>query len=1413
VSNATENPDRGAAGNAADTDRIAYCKIFPPIGIARLGDSTEETGYYLAPESVDQPAHKAPGFTGFRDGMGRIKRQAARFRIYGFDSSGQVVRELTAEDADIEWHVRLANKKAAWFGFGGTTRALSAFTGTLATDDGPRNSGVGQVLPNPSGGFGNKYQSDETRKRLLEITSPEVTISGANTKNILGDTSRRFTLAGTFKDAHQVYLGELRTDERGRLLVLGGRGRSDAVDDKGNSIRQERWIQHYANNDDWYDDTSDGYVRAQVRLHGSTNATEVRGAAWVIVAPPDYAPDSVNIVTLFDVMEEVAHDTPNLLTSEMESPRSPDEVDYETDIRVIFERASQYKWLNETALRGHGSGKPGDFTAQLDGVLGEPANIEGQELRRRLFGLFREPIYLRPRLVGGDKETTVPVSRQEEQASALYMPPLSGDEGTVGHGRPGRWLTVTYLQHERLRAWANSDFKRAPVVEQAAVGGGDGTFANPFDLTRAALHHCVGGAFFPGIEMTSIARHPGLYGEAYRINDREISPGDITKYMAVPWQADFYECQQNWWPAQRPDDVVTDEVFKQVTESFEEETRGDASQLETVLFPRTRWDRGLGNIRPSGRFLTSRLIPRPDTQASTSGYIQTLAETMAGSDTTAGIFSPDLPDPSGITLTERLPSPSRTQFLAQEQLDRYSGRFCHFVVPSPEEVLQGDVESHDIMGEDWKRLCAFDSERARALLQKYMESINASLKTRVVDMLQSHPSAGHSSEELYRSLLAHLEDPLATVQGLQDSHPEEFGEQSEWFRRIRVAEMLSLGLDVLYLTHREQAGDMDMVDRWRNLGFVVQKTIYITDREGASVGLIATVETERSQYDGLSYRDYFHYFMNIEKYPDFVPYSKVLSEEILSKAVEFIERQGIQDPSHPESFVPYNKTNFDAKMEQIYEILRAGANRNSANRPWLEEITAKDLSLRIVRNAAFNQTDGSWLRNISRAGTTDELHGLLFEIWSDETGNGNPSLHHGNVYTTLLRQLGYSLPDINSRAYADDPRLSDRRMIGAVVPLAISQHSSDYFPELLGMTLFLEWEVLSLVPLIKRLDYFGIDSHFYEMHVGIDNATHGHGHAAKRAVELYLDGVLEESGPRAVQDQWRRVWNGFVAFALGGGGLFGNDNRQSDDDMTDRYPPLANERVASLIAKKKKYGNLQHGAKRLGLSRINDLFDDPSLFMYELSHSPWVAPGDPDRSQFLALLASFDGPMYKVFDDAELNTWRAWILWLGREGETPASKKFLGKAQSMVLLLQELRGQASGESAHSRYKLTVAESVESEEAFEMTVAQLFSEPDVTKLMRALRDPRNGWIALGKPHESAFVVDFLSGNRRMGRALDRRFPRIGNQTGRMIIVRWILAGCPIPGEKSPDSSQHSAPRVDRMQLRRLIVQQYGSGAVH
>src|SRR4051812_4279512 len=87
--------------------KIVRAAIHPAIGIARIGDSQEE--FFFAPE-VDDPPPVEPQ----KDSTGALKRQAARFRIYGYNEAGEVVAELTGANAGIKWGVQVANKKAAW---------------------------------------------------------------------------------------------------------------------------------------------------------------------------------------------------------------------------------------------------------------------------------------------------------------------------------------------------------------------------------------------------------------------------------------------------------------------------------------------------------------------------------------------------------------------------------------------------------------------------------------------------------------------------------------------------------------------------------------------------------------------------------------------------------------------------------------------------------------------------------------------------------------------------------------------------------------------------------------------------------------------------------------------------------------------------------------------------------------------------------------------------------------------------------------------------------------------------------------------------------------------------------------------------------------------------------------------------
>ena len=93
-----------------------------------------------------------------------------------------------------------------------------------------------------------------------------------------------------------VDLGELRTDDRGRLVFLGGSGVSASNPPGMQPVT-------FANNDGWHDDVSDGPVTAEVRFGGKLLKVD---PAWVVVAPPNYAPLQKSVRTMWDLMRDVA---------------------------------------------------------------------------------------------------------------------------------------------------------------------------------------------------------------------------------------------------------------------------------------------------------------------------------------------------------------------------------------------------------------------------------------------------------------------------------------------------------------------------------------------------------------------------------------------------------------------------------------------------------------------------------------------------------------------------------------------------------------------------------------------------------------------------------------------------------------------------------------------------------------------------------------------------------------------------------------------------------------------------------------------------------------------------------------------------------------------------------------------------
>ncbi len=558
--------------------------------------------------------------------------------------------------------------------------------------------------------------------------------------------------------------------------------------------------------------------------------------------------------------------------------------------------------------------------------------------------------------------------------------------------------------------------------------------------------------------------------------------------------------------------------------------------------------------------------------------------------------------------------------------------------------------------------------------------------------------------------------------------------------------------------------------------------------------------SKQEPYVGLRDRDYFHIMLNLDSHQDFLPTARSLANRFLDESRKMQANPRLEAELRP---FHYTKHDFEARLDQIYQGLVDDVNRYEAQHGWALR-TRDDVVDWIRQMAPFNQTDGAWLRNIVPVGPIDEVRCLLVQILMEEVGAGDPELNHANIYTALLNSVDIYLPDIRTREYAENPDLLDSAFTVPLFQLVVSEFSQASFPELLGMTQYLEWSSVELKNMARLNEYFGLDPHFYEMHVAIDNAATGHGAMARRAIELYLEQTRAELGEAAMQAQWERVWNGYVAFATTG--------TLADDMLKKRlHPPTSADKVTAMMAERAPRARVNHGQKRLAGKLINDLFADPAELMAALIDGGMILAGDPDNSPFFSLLTP-DGPMYKVFTDIEIETWRTWVRSLPGATADQAAPLPVTPAERMVYLIDTMRRRQEGQPAHQAETLTGPDPSDPGQIVRQPVAWWFRQP-TEAFMQALAHEESGWIVRGDAQGSRFVSDLLQGNNAMARALGVIAPGTGGVTWATIATDWINNGCPLPGQGGGDArplTLLSPPdRVAAHPTRKI----HGTGSAH
>jgi L-lysine 6-oxidase len=539
--------------------------IYPSVGVARVGNSEDE--FFLAPERIgglpiecdSNGNEQSEAFSSFKGVLGKVKRQASKFRLYRKDPNNpELFEELTLNHSDvqsIEWTVHIANKKAAWYKF-------SEHKGNLLF--GEDNSYQAWQVPL-------RNNDAKNRQQLIIDPGPRI-ISGKNQSiEISRDNIPDDYIPGNFPPPNPKFgysidkLGDLKTDSLGRLLVLGGFGKSG-----GNEP-----LSSYGGADTWYDDISDGAVTCTVTLKNEEIHTL---KAWVVVGPPHFAPEITNISTWDDTMFDVGVRYFNLVPGMYNDGKWNENftANYQRDILPIIQRIAGYHWVANVQSMIAFSSNIFDFSDPSD------ANKEN---RQRYFSYFRQPELPNP--------STFPQSRQYTLFSNDHVPmmPLNSGSNSVSNDNIEKFLALSQTQYFLLRQWADGKFKNHPDYEP---------YPGVDEKNSASVGNVVGLPQCPGIEVTWTTQNPAIYEDSYIIAQKDVDykngltpgrdecegggcePGDLTKRMAIPWQADFFNCSiqlinftdpntnkagtplapkpptyySYWWPPQAPWDVL-----------------------------------------------------------------------------------------------------------------------------------------------------------------------------------------------------------------------------------------------------------------------------------------------------------------------------------------------------------------------------------------------------------------------------------------------------------------------------------------------------------------------------------------------------------------------------------------------------------------------------------------------------------------------------------------------------------------------------------------------------------------------------------------------------------------------------------------------------------------------------------------
>ena len=365
---------------------------------------------------------------------------------------------------------------------------------------------------------------------------------------------------------------------------------------------------------------------------------------------------------------------------------------------------------------------------------------------------------------------------------------------------------------------------------------------------------------------------------------------------------------------------------------------------------------------------------------------------------------------------------------------------------------------------------------------------------------------------------------------------------------------------------------------------------------------------------------------NHQNYCDLVTYfmnSEVTKHDKERKAASFLRKEihtlnldNLDFPSELNKISAWlcNDNKFQCAEYQLYKDRR----NSGGEREYFKNVSQAFEFL--IKVAPVKRVDGSWLYSLVYY-WNDPVFRELIQIYVEELGLGLATSNHVSLFDDLLVKLGLEHFVLE---------LEDEYYHQPAIQLALAYAPPEFIPEIVGFNLGYEQLPLHLLITNYELNELGINPHYFNLHITIDNMDNGHAHLSIKALEKIYKKFKDK---KSFMEKMK------IGFALNNKGL---SSRQIIQNLS------SEALVLKILKRKALVGNVIHNDKcKLNNRSINEWLSEPSLveeFIELMIEKQWIILNqDPEASRFWKLISHEEGKMYGVFNATEKQIIHDWI--------------------------------------------------------------------------------------------------------------------------------------------------------------------------